>query len=114
MKTEDLYLSHIVDASVLVDKYIAHGKDAFLTDDMIQNAIIKVVGNIAESASKLSTETKEEYADIPWQTVKAFRNVLVHDYLGDLDCEELWQIINHDLPTLVNVAKKILKDKYNG
>ena len=35
MKAEDLYLSHIVDANALIGKYIAHGKEAFLRDDMI-------------------------------------------------------------------------------
>ncbi|MEQ1705974.1 MAG: HepT-like ribonuclease domain-containing protein [Rickettsiales bacterium] len=44
--------------------------------------------------------------------MKSFRNVLVHDYLGDLEYEEVWQIINESLPDLVGVARKILKEKY--
>lgn len=113
MKSEKLYLIHIVEANVLIEKYVAHGKKAFLSDDMIQNAIIKVVGNIAESASHINVETKEKYPQISWDMVRGFRNILIHDYLGDLDLEIVWEIIQGKLQQLVLVAKKILQDKYS-
>ncbi len=111
-RSERLYLQHIIEASLMVDEYKSLGKDKFFESHLVQNAIEKVVGNIAESAGNLMDSTKAEYREIPWQTVKAFRNVLVHDYLGDLDYDELWDIINKDLPLLVEVVKKILKEKY--
>jgi len=113
MKHDIIYLQHIIDASKFIEKYVAHGKEAFLSDDMIQNATIKVLANISESAGHLKEETRSEYRQISWSKVKSFRNFLVHDYLGDIDFELVWNIAHKDLLELVCVAKKILEEKYN-
>lgn len=34
-----------------------------------------------------------------WSRIAAFRNVLVHDYLG-LDMERIWMVTQRDLPEL--------------
>ena len=112
MKDELLYLQHIVDAYELIKEYTALGKDNFLENHMTQNAIIKVLSNITESAGHIEKETKEDYKQIPWVMIKSFRNILVHDYLGDVDYNLTWDIINKDLPQLVAVAQKILEEKY--
>ncbi|MBV8938812.1 MAG: DUF86 domain-containing protein [Alphaproteobacteria bacterium] len=40
------------------------------------------------------------------------RNILVHEYLGDLEQEEVWKTVQDDLAELVQAARKILKEKY--
>ena len=65
--------------------------------------------NIGEMADRLSKELKGCHADIDWQKVKDFRNLVAHDYLG-VDAEEVWQIIKNDLPILRNAVKKLLSD----
>lgn len=90
MKSERLYLEHIIEAAERLDIHIQDGREAFMTNPTIQDAAVKVLSNLTESASNLSSETKEAYPHIPWPMIKAFRNVLVHDYLGDVDYEEVW------------------------
>ena len=34
-----------------------------------------------------------------WRTLSAFRNVIVHDYLG-ISLEQIWDIVKNDLPDL--------------
>jgi len=36
---------------------------------------------------------------IPWRRIAAFRNVLVHHYLG-IDLENIWDIIQRDIAVL--------------
>ncbi|MDH3598510.1 MAG: DUF86 domain-containing protein [Candidatus Tectomicrobia bacterium] len=36
---------------------------------------------------------------IPWREIAAFRNVLVHNYLG-IDLDTVWMIVQRDLPPL--------------
>jgi uncharacterized protein with HEPN domain len=36
---------------------------------------------------------------VDWATVAAFRNVVVHDYLG-IDLPRIWDIVERDLPDL--------------
>jgi len=41
---------------------------------------------MAESTQRLSENLKAKHPDVEWRQIAAFRNVLVHDYLGiDLD-----------------------------
>jgi uncharacterized protein with HEPN domain len=44
--------------------------------------------------------------DIPWQQVRGFRNILVHQYLG-IDFEFIRDIIVSDLPVLKVNAERL-------
>jgi len=79
---------------------------------MLQDASIKLLSNVTESASNLTQESKSCYPAIDWKAIKAFRNILVHDYLGDLDMEELWKVITMRLPELDQAAQELLQVKY--
>ena len=46
--------------------------------------------------------------DVEWQRIAAFRNVLVHDYLG-LDMERIWEITQRDVPVLKRTVTGILR-----
>ncbi len=113
MKNEKLYLTHIVQASGKIAGYLPHSFAEFEKNEMAQDAIIRHLANITESASHLEEVTKQSYPDVSWQQIRGMRNILVHDYLGDLSPEEVWKTVNNDLPKLVDVAKRILKEKYN-
>jgi uncharacterized protein with HEPN domain len=45
---------------------------------------------------------------VGWRSVVAFRNVVVHDYLG-IDLKQIWNIIEHDLPDLKRKIRAILE-----
>lgn len=112
MKEEKLYLLHIVEASGRIAIYIKPGEAEFRRNQMMRDAVVKVLANLTESVGNLHEATKAAYPQVPWGIIKAFRNVLVHDYLGDLELDEVWKIIHDDLPLLVNAIKQILKEKY--
>lgn len=113
MKSEKLYLAHIVEAAVKIANYLPPSLTEFEKNGMALDAIIKHLANITESASNLEEISKAAHPDIPWQMVRGMRNILVHDYLGSLSHEEVWKTVRNDLPKLVDVAKRILKEKYN-
>jgi len=113
MKREKLYLMHILEAAKRLDGYLKGDKKKFLDDAMTQDAVIKVLANLTESTIKISDATKQHYPDIPWAEIKAFRNVLAHEYLGNLEYEEIWNISQKDIPPLIEVIKTILKEKYD-
>jgi uncharacterized protein with HEPN domain len=113
MKQEKLYLAHILDASERLARYLPATIQELADNEMAQDAIIKNLANITESASNLEKVTQSAYPDIPWKQIKGMRNILVHNYLGDLSHEEIWRTVKEDLPILVKVVKIILKEKYN-
>lgn len=111
MKDERLYLLHIIEASDIIFEYAENDRQRFLNDRMRRDAIIKNLANVAESSAKLSEESKALCPDIPWAAVAAFRNILVHDYLGKLNHERVWRVIEEHLPRLQQAARKILEQK---
>lgn len=112
MSDERLYLDHIIEASARLKLHLKGGKQEFLHNPTVQDAVVKVLGNLTESTNHLEDATKEAYPHIPWPMIKAFRNVLVHDYLGSIDYEEVWDIISQDLGELVDTVHLILREKY--
>jgi uncharacterized protein with HEPN domain len=51
----------------------------------------------------------DRYADVPWREVIAFRNVIVHDYLG-LNLDRIWQIATENVPALRPHIDRIAAD----
>ncbi len=63
---------------------------------------------IGEAVGKLPERVKQQRPEVPWQDVKDFRNILVHEYFG-IDLEIVWQVVNLELPVLLNAAKDLYR-----
>lgn len=61
---------------------------------------------IGEAVGKLPDEIKQKRADVEWQDIKDFRNLLTHEYFG-VDLEIIWQVIQDDLPLLLDAAAEL-------
>jgi uncharacterized protein with HEPN domain len=60
---------------------------------------LRNIQTMAESTQRLSDDLKATKPEIEWYRIAAFRNVLVHDYLG-IDVERVWEITRRDIPSL--------------
>ena len=66
---------------------------------------------MAETTQRLSAELKATRPDVEWARIAAFRNVLVHDYLG-IDLERVWEIVQNDVPRLkIAVVEMLQKNR---
>jgi uncharacterized protein with HEPN domain len=70
-----------------------------MASHMLQDAVLRNLQVMAESTQRLSEAMKAMQPDIEWLKIAAFRNILVHDYLG-IDLETVWDITQHDIPDL--------------
>ncbi len=110
MKDDRLYLIHITECIERIERYTAAGRTAFLADTMIQDAVLRNLHTLSESTQHLSDVLKARHPAIDWPTIAAFRNVVVHDYLG-VDLAQIWDIVAHDLPDLKHVVATMLKEQ---
>ena len=78
---------------------MSSGKSEFFRADLLQDAVVRNLQVLSESAQRLSEEVKSRYAAVEWRKIADFRNRLVHDYLG-VDLEIVWHVIETDLPEL--------------
>ncbi|MGK7899103.1 MAG: DUF86 domain-containing protein [Xenococcus sp. (in: cyanobacteria)] len=108
MKDDQLYLRNIKECIDRIEFYTINGKDVFLENTMIQDAVIRNFEIIGEATKRLSTEFRDKYPDIPWQQMAGFRDILIHDYLK-VNLNRVWSTVEHSLPQLKTTVETILK-----
>ena len=99
MRDDTVYLRHIQESIRRIEENVACGRDRFLASHTFQDAVLKNLQTLAESTQRLSEEVKAAHPEVEWHRIAAFRNVLVHDYLG-IDVERVWEITQRDVPEL--------------
>ena len=74
MKDERVYLEHIRDAIVDIEQYTSVGRDAFLTDRMRQDAVIRKLEIIGEAVKRLGQDARNRRPEIPWKQIAGRRH----------------------------------------
>ncbi|MBO1056873.1 MAG: DUF86 domain-containing protein [Dolichospermum sp. JUN01] len=109
MKDERLYLSNIQECIERIEEYTKGGKEEFMQNKMIQDAVIRNFEIIGEATKRLSPELRSQYSDVPWQQMAGLRDVLIHDYLK-VNLNLVWQIIEQNLSNLKRQVTAILQN----
>ena len=62
--------------------------------------------DLSESSDVAAVDQKKVRIDLTdGRSISGFRNILVHDYLGGIDIELIWQVIEKELGCEVNVPE---------
>ena len=101
-------LLHIRDAMNHISAF-TKGMDeqAYIANIMVQSAVERQMEIIGEAVTSVSDELKEKNTDVEWFRIKAFRNVIAHEYFG-ISNKQVWNVICNDLPRLKISIDKIL------
>ncbi|MGD0954407.1 MAG: HepT-like ribonuclease domain-containing protein [Methanotrichaceae archaeon] len=79
-----------------------------LVDDRVLGlAIVRLMEIVGEAANRVPKEEQSRHPEIPWTQIIGLRNRLIHGY-DAIDYEILWNILNHDLPELVQSLERTL------
>ena len=66
MKDDRLYLIHIKECIERIEEYVAAGKTAFLGSTLIQDAVVRNLQIIGQSAKNISPEIKLNHPEVDW------------------------------------------------
>ena len=101
MDKNQIYLSEIKEfCQTIINFTNGVSYDAFLADEKLQLAVIKLIENVGEGSKRLSEATRAHYSQIDWNKVMAMRNRLVHDYM-DVDLAIVFDVITNEIPSLL-------------
>jgi uncharacterized protein with HEPN domain len=111
MKPDDrVRLMHMIDAASEALGFIQGRSRADLDSDrMLTLALVRSIEVIGEAASKVSTDLRSEYRDVPWSEIIGMRHKLIHGYF-DINLNVLWSTLTIDLPELERQLQSILLD----
>lgn len=109
MIRDKVYISHIIECIEYINSYVKDGKKSF-EDHKTYDAVLRQLQIMSESSKRLSNNIKEKHTNISWREIAGFRNILVHDYMGDIDCQIIWSVVINKLPELKAAMQEELKN----
>lgn len=107
---DELRLRHILEATQRIASYLdGVGRDSFLGNRMLQDAVVRNLEIVGEACVNLSPEFRDAHPEIPWQKASGIRNRLVHGYF-DVDLAVVWQTAQDSLPPFSEQVRSLLPD----
>ena len=91
-------LLSLIEAIEKIELYSYEFSDAddFYHDQKSFDASMMQFVVIGEAVNRLDDNYKQHHSEIPWQSIKDFRNIIAHNYFG-IDADEIWDIIENKL-----------------
>lgn len=105
-KAWQVYAQHILDAIEKIERIRQRGD--LTHDDVLYDATLRNLPPLSEATQRLPDHLKQTYPDIPWRQISGFRNILVHNYLGEIDAQTVKAIVIRYLPDFANAARGML------
>ena len=102
----------LLDIAERIDLIKRHGPTdltVLRTDVTRQAAALHWLLIIGEAANRVSPQLRERHPEVPWREIVDFRNLVAHGY-DQVRVEEVWRVIERDLPALEEQIRVILAE----
>jgi uncharacterized protein with HEPN domain len=112
MPPEDcIRVLHMVEAARTARRFIAGRQCSDLdSDQMLLFALVRAIEIIGEAASRISAETRAANPAVPWASIVAMRNRLIHAYF-DIDRNIVWKTVTEELPPLLSLLGALVSEE---
>lgn len=100
------YALHILDAVGKIRRIQARGD--LTRDEVLYDAALRNLQTLSEATQLLPDDKKVACPAVPWREISGFRNILVHNYLGDIDSLTIVAVIEKHLQPLEDCIKTLL------
>ncbi len=108
MKSDKIYLEHILDAIKVIDEYVGDMTyEEFKENQMATDAVIRQLAIVGEVANNLSEEFIKNNPSLPFRDAIDMRNFLIHEYFG-VNIQLVWETAKDDLPKLKEFIETII------
>jgi len=95
----------MVERCYRITRFIAAGREEFMTSEQLQDAVIRNVEVIGEARGRLPS--------LDWKAIYGMRDVLIHDYIG-VDLDEVWNVASSRIPELREALDQYLSCENPG
>lgn len=109
-KSWEPYAHHIIDTIIKLRRIEARGRIG--DDEVLYDAALRNLQTLSEATQCLPADLKERHPGIPWREISGFRNILVHNYLGEIDPLTIATVLDKHLEPLDEAVKIMLNDAH--
>ncbi|MET0656893.1 MAG: HepT-like ribonuclease domain-containing protein [Steroidobacteraceae bacterium] len=102
------YARHIIDTIEKLRRIEARGD--LTQDEILYDAALRNLQTLSEATQSLPQPLKDRHPNIPWKQISGFRNILVHNYLGNIDPLTVASVIKQHLAPLKLAIEAILRE----
>lgn len=100
-RTDQAFLLDIWEAIRRIRAYVTGlDFDSFAQDVKTQDAVIRNLEVLGEATKNLSDELRATHSCVPWKSMAAARDRLIHHYFG-INLDIVWQIVSVEVPKLL-------------
>ncbi|MBI2078878.1 MAG: DUF86 domain-containing protein [Euryarchaeota archaeon] len=89
-------------------EYARHGPARFLSDPMLQDAIVRRFEVVGEASKQISPAFRKSNPEIPWSDFSGFRDILIHGY-ETVSANRVWDIVEGPLRRLRRELETVRK-----
>ena len=105
---ETVYIKHMLDAVASIENYVdGVNYNGFRESPLLQNALAYQIQIIGEAASRLTTQTKLAFPNVPWAEIVGMRHKIVHEYFA-LRLDVIWLTATRDVQQLRVTLQEVL------
>ena len=79
----------------------------FLSDELMQHGIMRLIQILGEAARKVSPEFRQAHPEIPWQGIIGMRNRLVHEYFRIIPAK-VCEVTQTEIPALIPLLEPLV------
>jgi uncharacterized protein with HEPN domain len=109
LKNPTDFLNHIKDeCEYLIKTSEKLNYETFIKNETIRRAFVRSLEVIGEASKSIPEDFKKTYQNIEWRKIAGMRDVLIHHYFG-VSYKTVWDVINNNIPSLLEGVKEILK-----
>lgn len=101
------YARHILDTVGKIRRIQQRG--SVVEDDILYDAALRNLQTLSEATQSIPEDLKAKHPSIPWKEISGFRNILVHNYLGNIDPETVAAVIDRHLEPLRESVESMLR-----
>jgi len=105
-KSWQIYALHILDVGAKIERIQARGD--ITQDEVLYDAMLRNLQTLSEASQMLPDSLKSASPNVPWREVSGFRNILVHNYLADIDSMTVLSVVKNHLPLLIDSVRAML------
>lgn len=91
-------LLHVQEWLARADEIVQRGREAYLTDSLLQEAGDSLMMKLGEASNRLLKFGVLGPQGVEWTLAVANRNFIIHQY-DEIDRELTWETLSVDLPT---------------